>query len=238
MRQVMPDAKVSTDTTPPREVIPMARAPRQKAAEQAESLARRIWLAGLGAYGQSLEDAQQHLDRAGGEASRLFQELVEKGQHIEEQSRSGIRRSIDDARIAISGRVGSNARSVEEMIRRVRDKVGLDAALSGRLDALARRVDGLAQVLGLPSVGGAQQAEASAAPAARVATRKAPRTSPVRKTTARKAAAAAAAPRKSATARVVKKPAKAVAPRGKAAGTSAPVARTRPPAKARARRPG
>lgn len=237
MRQVMPDAKVSTDTTPPREVIPMARAPRQKAAEQAESLARRIWLAGLGAYGQSLEDAQQHLDRAGGEASRLFQELVEKGQHIEEQSRSGIRRSIDDARIAISGRVGSNARSVEEMIRRVRDKVGLDAALSGRLDALARRVDGLAQVLGLPSVGGAQQAETSAAPAARVATRKAPRTSPVRKTRSR-TAAAAATPRKSVTAQAAKKPAKAVAPRGKAAGTSAPVARTRPAAKARARRPG
>ena len=72
----------------------MARAPRQKAVEQAESLARRIWLAGLGAYGQSLEDAQQHLDRAGGEASRLFQDLVEKGQRIEEQSRSGIRKSM------------------------------------------------------------------------------------------------------------------------------------------------
>lgn len=134
----------------------MARAPRQKAAEQADSLARRIWLAGLGAYGQSLEDAQQHLDRAGGEASRLFQELVEKGQRIEEQSRSGLRKSIDDARSAISGRVGSNARSLEDMIRRVRDKVGLDAAMSGRLDALARRVDGLAQALGLPPVSAAQ----------------------------------------------------------------------------------
>ena len=130
----------------------MAKNPRQKAAEQADGLARRIWLAGLGAYGQSLEDAQQHLGRAGGEASRLFQELVEKGQHIEDQSRSGIRKSIDDARSAISDRVGSNARSLEEMIRRVRDKVGLDAALSGRLDVLARRVDGIAQALGLSGV--------------------------------------------------------------------------------------
>jgi hypothetical protein len=51
----------------------MARAPRQKAVEQAESLARRIWLAGLGAYGQSLEDAQQHLDRAGGGATVAFE---------------------------------------------------------------------------------------------------------------------------------------------------------------------
>lgn len=152
----------------------MAKNPRQKAAEQAESLARRIWLAGLGAYGQSLEDAQQHLDRAGGEASRLFQELVEKGQRIEDQSRSGIRKSIDEARSAISDRVGSNARSLEEMIRRVRDKVGLDAALSGRLDVLARRVDGLAQALGL---GGVQAAEApvpSPPPRAGVSRRKAP----------------------------------------------------------------
>ena len=159
----------------------MARAPRQKAVDQTESLARRIWLAGLGAYGQSLEDAQQHLDRAGGEASRLFQELVEKGQYIEEQSRSGIRKSIDDARSAITGRVGSNARSVEEMIRRVRDKVGLDAALTGRLDTLARRVDGLAQALGLPSVTSMEpapvpvRATAKATPRARrAATPKAP----------------------------------------------------------------
>ena len=149
----------------------MARAPRQKAAEQAESLARRIWLAGLGAYGQSLEDAQQHLGRAGGEASRLFQELVDKGQRIEEQSRSGIRRSLDEARSAISDRVGSNARSLEDMIRRVRDKVGPDTALSGRLDALARRVDGLAQVLGVPLAagegdGGRSPRKGSAAPAA------------------------------------------------------------------------
>lgn len=157
------------------EVNLMARAPRRTSAEQVESLARRIWLAGLGAYGQSLEDAQQHLDRAGGEASRLFQELVEKGQRIEEQSRSGIRKSIDDARSAISGRVGTNARSLEEMIRRVRDKVGLDAALSGRLDALARRVDGLAQALGLPTAGSGRPSG--------TARRRAPHTAPAKATT-------------------------------------------------------
>jgi poly(hydroxyalkanoate) granule-associated protein len=207
----------------------MARAPRQKAVEQAESLARRIWLAGLGAYGQSLEDAQQHLDRAGGEASRLFQDLVEKGQRIEEQSRSGIRKSIDDARSAISGHVGSNARSVEEMIRRVRDKVGLDAALTGRLDALARRVDGLAQALGLPSM---TVTEPAAAPA---------RATPKAKPRARRAATpkAPAVKRSAAAPKPAHAAAKAVKPAaraGKAAANTRAKPAAKPAAKPRPRR--
>jgi poly(hydroxyalkanoate) granule-associated protein len=207
----------------------MARAPRQKAVEQAESLARRIWLAGLGAYGQSLEDAQQHLDRAGGEASRLFQDLVEKGQRIEEQSRSGIRKSIDDARSAISGHVGSNARSVEEMIRRVRDKVGLDAALTGRLDALARRVDGLAQALGLPSM---TVTEPAAAPA---------RATPKAKPRARRAATpkAPAVKRSAAAPKPARAAAKAVKPAaraGKAAANTRAKPAAKPAAKPRPRR--
>ena len=209
----------------------MARAPRQKAVEQAESLARRIWLAGLGAYGQSLEDAQQHLDRAGGEASRLFQDLVEKGQRIEEQSRSGIRKSIDDARSAISDHVGSNARSVEEMIRRVRDKVGLDAALTGRLDTLARRVDGLAQALGLPSM---TVTEPPAAPARAAA--KAPVKPRARRATQPKAPAvkrSAAAPKP---ARAAAKAVKPAARAGKAAANTRAKPAAKPAAKPRSRR--
>jgi len=209
----------------------MARAPRQKAVEQAESLARRIWLAGLGAYGQSLEDAQQHLDRAGGEASRLFQDLVEKGQRIEEQSRSGIRKSIDDARSAISGHVGSNARSVEEMIRRVRDKVGLDAALTGRLDALARRVDGLAQALGLPSMTVTEPAAAPAPAAAKAPVKPRARRAAPPKAPAVKRSAAARKP-----ARAAAKAVKPAARAGKAAANTRAKPAAKPAAKPRTRR--
>ena len=209
----------------------MARAPRQKAVEQAESLARRIWLAGLGAYGQSLEDAQQHLDRAGGEASRLFQDLVEKGQRIEEQSRSGIRKSIDDARSAISDHVGSNARSVEEMIRRVRDKVGLDAALTGRLDALARRVDGLAQALGLPSMTVTEPPAAPARAAAKAPVKPRARRAAPPKVSAVKRSAAAPKP-----ARAAAKAVKPAARTGKAAASTRAKPAVKPAAKPRSRR--
>ena len=42
----------------------------RKAEESSENVARKIWLAGLGAYGKSLEDAQGQLDKASQEASR------------------------------------------------------------------------------------------------------------------------------------------------------------------------
>lgn len=184
----------------------MAKTDKRRSVEQAESLARRIWLAGLGAYGTSMEDAQGQLGRAGEEASRLFQELVEKGQRIEEQSRATLRNRLDEARHRISERAQSNTRSVEEMIQRVRDKIGIDAAVAAPLDALTQRVEGIARRLGAAST---------------------------RPGKARASAGAAAAPPGSAkkTSKAAKKPARtrATAPRKparKARGTASAPART------------
>ncbi len=145
----------------------MAKAGKRRSAEQAEGLARRIWLAGLGAYGTSMEDAHGPLGRAGEEASRLFQELVEKGQRIEEQNRDALRNRLDEARHRISERAQSNTRSVEEMIQRVREKIGIEAAVAAPLDALTRRVDGIARRLGAAAAGKRKTGEPAAAPAGR-----------------------------------------------------------------------
>lgn len=146
----------------------MAKTDKRRSAEQAEGLARRIWLAGLGAYGTSMEDAHGPLGRAGEEASRLFQELVEKGQRIEEQNRDALRNRLDEARHRISERAQSNTRSVEEMIQRVREKIGIEAAVAAPLDALTRRVDGIARRLGAGASGrGKPAVKPTAAPAGR-----------------------------------------------------------------------
>ena len=146
----------------------MAKTGKRRSAEQAEGLARRIWLAGLGAYGTSMEDAHGPLGRAGEEASRLFQELVEKGQRIEEQNRDALRNRLDEARHRISERAQSNTRSVEEMIQRVREKIGIEAAVAAPLDALTRRVDGIARRLGAgASVRGKPAVKPTAASAGR-----------------------------------------------------------------------
>ena len=132
----------------------MARTRRQKSAEHAEGVARKIWLAGLGAYGKSLEDAQGQLDKASQEASRFFQDLVDKGQNIENQTRGAIRSRIDEARSLITERAESNTRSVEELIQRVRDRVAPESGVHGQLGALTRRVDSLASALS--KLGGAK----------------------------------------------------------------------------------
>ncbi len=133
----------------------MARSRRQKQQESSETVARRIWLAGLGAYGKSLEDAHDQLDKASQDASRFFHDLVDKGQSIEEQSRDAIRERISEARERITGArerisevAGSNTRSVEDMISRVRQRLGFgDDPVQGRLDALARQVNSLARAV-------------------------------------------------------------------------------------------
>jgi len=130
-----------------------ARKPGQKkSTESNETLARKIWLAGLGAYGKSVEDAHEQIDKASHEASKLFHDLVSKGQSIEDQNREAIKARIDEAkdrlneaRERVSEAAGSRTRSVEEMIDRVRDKMGIDDPAHARLDALARQVNSLAR---------------------------------------------------------------------------------------------
>ena len=43
---------------------------------EAEDMARKIWLAGLGAYGKSVEEAQGRYEKLSEEASKMF-ELVQ-----------------------------------------------------------------------------------------------------------------------------------------------------------------
>jgi len=45
--------------------------------------ARRIWLAGIGAYGRAFTEAQEALKDVTGKGSEIFEELVQKGQVIE-----------------------------------------------------------------------------------------------------------------------------------------------------------
>ncbi len=133
----------------------MAKPRKQKQQESGETTARKIWLAGLGAYGKSLEGAHDQLDKASQDASRFFHDLVDKGQEIEGQGRDAIKGRISEARERISGvreRIGeaadSNTRSVEDMIGRVRQRLGFgDDPVPERIDALTRQVNSLARAV-------------------------------------------------------------------------------------------
>ncbi|SHI27508.1 phasin family protein [Ferrimonas marina] len=98
--------------------------------EDSEQVARNIWLAGLGVYSKSLEEAQQ----LEGRSNDLFESLVEQGREVEAQTRE-----------TIEQQVGSANRNVE---KRVQD---LFSRLSGvkpeRLDELNDKVDKLTKAV-------------------------------------------------------------------------------------------
>lgn len=157
---------------------------KTKDQESNETTARKIWLAGLGAYGKSLEDAHERIDKASQDASRFFHDLVDKGQSIEEGGRTRIRERLSEARGRIDEvreRISSvrgqqdevadgDTRSVEDMISRVRQRLGFgDDPVQGRLDALARQVSSLARaVSGLTRRGGRKAKNAADEPVQRV----------------------------------------------------------------------
>ena len=49
-----------------------------------------IWLAGVGAYGRAVDEAQGRLEKAGVEPPKLFRELVKAGAALEDEARDAI----------------------------------------------------------------------------------------------------------------------------------------------------
>jgi len=116
---------------------------KSKVSDKASEIARNIWLAGVGAYGRAVDEAQGRLEKAGVETPKLFRELVKAGAALE-----------DDARSALSA--GQDARSsVEERISRVRENFNLQRlgrgdelmALHDKIDRLTAKVDDLSNAL-------------------------------------------------------------------------------------------
>ena len=52
----------------------------------AEDTARKIWLAGLGAYGKSIDTVQGQYEKINADSNRIFNELVAKGEALESEN--------------------------------------------------------------------------------------------------------------------------------------------------------
>ncbi len=131
---------------------------KSKVTDKASEIAKNIWLAGVGAYGKAVDEAQSSLKKAT-EPPKLFRDLVKAGAQLEEEA--------SEARAAARS-------SVEERIARVRDNFqqqrlvrieDLDS-LHRKVDALTRRVEELSAAL--EATGAARKK----APARKAATKK------------------------------------------------------------------
>jgi polyhydroxyalkanoate synthesis regulator phasin len=105
--------------------------------------ARRIWLAGIGAYGRAFTEAQEQVAKLTGESARVFDDLVAKGEEIE--------RKVDEGRRKMAKRMGPAGASFEERIRKMRERIGHlgdDDSVEKRLAAIEARLSAIEAKLG------------------------------------------------------------------------------------------
>jgi len=96
--------------------------------ETAEEAARKIWLAGLGAYGKSFEEMQNQYEKLNNETSRLFEELVSKGEKLEADTKKKFKKNT----------------AIEKRVEDMRKTFGLgNSDTDAKIDELSKKVDAL-----------------------------------------------------------------------------------------------
>jgi polyhydroxyalkanoate synthesis regulator phasin len=109
----------------------------------AEEMARKVWLAGLGAYGKSYEEAKGRFESLSTESNKMFADLVIKGEKLESEGKG----KFVEAKTKISAKT-----DIDTRVESLRSKLGLtqtDAdqkieALNAKIDALTEAVAKLA----------------------------------------------------------------------------------------------
>lgn len=116
-------------------------------AEKASDLAKNIWLAGLGAYGKALDEAQGQYEkvseRVNKESSRLFDELVAKGKKLEGDTQSRLTEVRE-----------KSSATLEERLATVKESLSFTsktAETSAKLDEIAKKLDLVIDALGAKS---------------------------------------------------------------------------------------
>ena len=115
---------------------------KEKAAT-AEDMARKVWLAGLGAYGKGYEEVKGRFEALSTDSNKLFDELVIKGEKLETEGKG----KVEEVKTKVAAKT-----EIETRIETVRTKLGLNNTdadkkieeLSDKIDALTAAVAKLA----------------------------------------------------------------------------------------------
>lgn len=115
---------------------------KEKAAT-AEDMARKVWLAGLGAYGKGYEEVKGRFEALSTDSNKLFNELVVKGEKLETEGKG----KVAEVKTKVAEKT-----EIESRIETVRTKLGFNNTdtdqkieeLSAKIDALTTAVAKLA----------------------------------------------------------------------------------------------
>ena len=100
--------------------------------------ARKIWLAGIGAYGRAFSEAQEQVAKLGGSSARGFDERVAKGEAIE--------KTVEARGRKVAAKLAPGAHSFDERIKKMRERIMHgedDASLADEVGELRARVASL-----------------------------------------------------------------------------------------------
>ena len=104
-------------------------------ASQAEVMTRNVFLAGLGAYGKSFEETKSRFESLSTESSKMFSDLVAKGEILETQGKS----KFSEVQSKISAKADVNTR-----VEALRSKLGLNKTSDDqKIEALNTKIDSL-----------------------------------------------------------------------------------------------
>lgn len=115
---------------------------KEKAAS-AEDMARKVWLAGLGAYGKGYEEVKGRFEALSTDSNKLFTELVAKGEKLETEGKG----KVEEVKTKVAEKT-----EIDSRIETVRSKLGFNNTdtdqkieeLSAKIDALTDAVAKLA----------------------------------------------------------------------------------------------
>jgi poly(hydroxyalkanoate) granule-associated protein len=117
-------------------------------------IARKIWLAGVGAYDRISAETQGVVEKLASSASETFDELVKKGEEVEDRVRSSLGRSpqaekMSHAMETAAAKAAEQRAALEARLAKVRETVSETLApwnlpaIGQALEKLAAKVDAL-----------------------------------------------------------------------------------------------
>jgi polyhydroxyalkanoate synthesis regulator phasin len=117
----------------------------KETATTAEEIARRIWLAGLGAYGTGYEEVKGRIETLSTDSNKFFDELVVKGEKLEVEGKNIVKQVKDDvlAKTEIESRIAT-VRSKFDFTKTETENDTKIEELSSKIDALTAAVAKLA----------------------------------------------------------------------------------------------
>lgn len=113
--------------------------------------ARRIWLAGIGAYGRAFTEAQEALKDVTGKGSEVFDELVQKGEMLEMVGKAKGKEALEKAQMPSFDMpdfdIDDRIKAMRSRLSRSGKNSADDALYEDRLAAIEAKLDRILDLL-------------------------------------------------------------------------------------------